>query len=134
MRGVVLAGPQKGRWVALKYLSTEGYSPDMEVKLLRQLKHPNIVELLEVVEPTKQRPQLVLVTPEADFDLRSYLGRSRGFPAASQGGGRGYQVVCCCGTYSGDAALGWHFLCTRSALCIVIWSKETCCSQSWRQT
>jgi hypothetical protein len=43
------------------------------VKLLRQLKHPNILELLEIVQPTKQRPQLVLVTREADFDLRNFF-------------------------------------------------------------
>ena len=94
MRGVVLAGPgnNKGRWVAPKYLSRAGYSPENEVKLSRQLKHPNILELLEVFDPPPQRAQIVLVTPEADFDLRGYLDRSRGFPAASQGGE--YQVVC----------------------------------------
>ena len=85
VRGVALAGLHKGRWVALKYLSTEGYTPDREARLLQQLKHPNVQELLEVFQPTAQRPQMVLVMPEADFDLRTYLGRSRGFPAASQG-------------------------------------------------
>ena len=72
---------------------------EREVKLLRQLRHRNILELLDIAQPTKQRPQLVLVTPEADFDLRNDLGRSLGFLAASQGDTRlSVEVVHCLAT------------------------------------
>jgi serine/threonine protein kinase len=40
-----------------------------EAKLLRTLKHPNIIKLLEVYMPTAARPQIVLAFTAADCDL-----------------------------------------------------------------
>ena len=86
VRGVVRDGPEEGQWVALKYLSTKGYNPQREVEILQRIHHPNLLRLIESFMPSPpQRPQIVLVTAEADCDLRSYLCRSRVPPAASQG-------------------------------------------------
>ena len=75
VRGVVRHGPEEGQWVALKYLSTKGHNPQSEVKILERIHHPHLLRLIESFTPfPPQRPQIVVVTAEADNDLRSYLG------------------------------------------------------------
>ena len=97
VRGVVRDGPEEGQWVALKYLSTKGHNPQREVEILQRIHHPNLLRLIETFMPSPpQRPQIVLVTAEADCDLRSYLCRSRVPPAASQGASRSSVVVVHC--------------------------------------
>ena len=97
VRGVVRDGPEEGQWVALKYLSTKGYNPQREVEIVQRIHHPNLLRLIESFTPfPPQRPQIVLVTAEADCDLRSYLRRSRVPPAASQGASRSSVVVVHC--------------------------------------
>ena len=82
--------------MALKYLSTKGYNPQREVKILQRIHHPNLLRLIETFMPSPHCPQIVLVTAEADCDLRSYVCRSRVPPAASQGASRSSVVVVHC--------------------------------------
>ena len=93
VRGVVLAGPQKGRWVALKYLSTGGFSPDREVKLWRQLKHPNILELLVVCPAYQAAATARARHARGRLRLAQFIGPFSAIPCRTAGGGE-YQVVC----------------------------------------
>ena len=80
--------------MALKYLSTKGYDPQREVEILQRIHHPNLLRLIESFTPfPPQHPQIVVGAAEAGCDLRSYLGRSRVPPAASQGASSRLSVV-----------------------------------------
>jgi hypothetical protein len=59
-----------GELHVVKYFMNQG-DDEHEAKLLRELKHPNIVKLLEVYMPTAvaERPQIVLALTAADCDL-----------------------------------------------------------------
>ena len=78
-------------------MSTKGYDPQREVEILQRIHHPNLLRLIESFTPfPPQHPQIVVGAAEAGCDLRSYLGRSRVPPAASQGASRSSAVVVHC--------------------------------------
>lgn len=68
-----------GELRALKYMSSRSYSPEQEVELLTSLpQHANVINIIDVFPPCNPRRHLVMVMPEADFNLHDYLQRSKG--------------------------------------------------------
>ncbi|AWU76695.1 hypothetical protein CAS74_000636 [Pichia kudriavzevii] len=73
---VVYLGKQKttGREVAVKEIKTEGFKDGLdmsairEVKYLQELKHPNIIELVDVFSDEKQNLNLVLEVLPGDLE------------------------------------------------------------------
>ena len=81
MRGILR---KTGEWHALKFVSRDSYlRADAEAAILQQVRHPNVVPLIESFKPTPGRPWWVLAMPEADFTLHDYLQRSVGTDRAS---------------------------------------------------
>ena len=76
-RGIVRAGPRKRQLQALKYRRPDD-DPQREIEALRAVRHPNIVELLQVFEPYGERRATVLAFLEADGDLSGFLRRRAG--------------------------------------------------------
>ena len=79
--GFVVRGVHRasGEWHALKFMSRKAYDADGEVKALQNIKHYNVVEVLDVFAAAPpERPWVVMAMPEADFSLMAYLGKSKG--------------------------------------------------------
>lgn len=73
------SGHGSGKPCALKYISRDAYGGhEREVKILegfKQKPHPNLLHLIEAFGPQPCRPQWVLVTAEADTNLRWFMIR-----------------------------------------------------------
>jgi serine/threonine protein kinase len=67
-----------GEWHALKYISSSAHSGELEIEILRGLRHPNIINMLAVYAPERSRRHTVIAVKEADFTLTEYLQRSIG--------------------------------------------------------